>query len=90
MKEIKNRIERAKRVFLQKRCMCKVNIDLKMKLKFLKTYIWCIARYGCETWTIEKLNRKRVEAFKMWCYKKMLRIQWIEKVLERIGSKRKI
>ena len=49
--------------------------------------------YGCETWTIGKAERKRLEAFEMWCYRRMMNIKWMDKitneeVLGRIGERR--
>ena len=49
--------------------------------------------HGCETWTIGKAERKRLEAFVMWCYRGMMNIKWMdritnEEVLERIGERR--
>ena len=48
--------------------------------------------YGCETWTIGKAERKRLEAFVMWCYRRTMNIKWIdritnEEVLGRIGER---
>ena len=49
--------------------------------------------YGCETWTIGEAERKRLEAFEMWCYRRMMNIKWMdrittEEVLGRIGERR--
>ena len=48
--------------------------------------------YGCETWTIGEAERKRLEAFEMWCYRRMMNIKWMgrttnEEVLGRIEEK---
>ena len=56
-------------------------------------YVWSIAMYGCETWTIGEAERKRLEAFEMWCYRRMMNIKWMdritnEEVLGRIGERR--
>ena len=53
------------------------------------------AMYGSETWTINSLDKKRIEAFEMWCYRRMLKIRWVdritnEEVLNRIGEKRNL
>ena len=49
--------------------------------------------YGCETWTIGEAERKILEAFEMWCYRRMMNIKWMDKitneeVLEIIGERR--
>ena len=69
----------------------KLNIELKKKL--VKCYVWSIALYGSETWTLRKLERKYLENFEMWCWRRMENIKWPEKVtnenfLESIGEKR--
>ena len=42
--------------------------------------VWSIAMYGCETWTIGEPERKRLEAFEMWCYRRMRNIKWMDKI----------
>ncbi|KAL0838470.1 hypothetical protein ABMA28_016600 [Loxostege sticticalis] len=61
----------------------------------LRCYIWPILLYGCESWTIKEDLRKRVEAFEMWAYRRMLSISWIDKVtndevLRRVQQKREL
>ena len=69
----------------------KLNIELKKKL--VRYYVWSIALYGSVTWTLRKLELKYLESFEMWCWKRMEKIKWSEKVtneqvLDRIGEKR--
>jgi len=57
----------------------------------MKTYVWNIMLYGSETWAIAKAEQKRIEAFEMWCYRRMLKISWMnmvtnEEVLERMAE----
>ncbi len=94
-REIKSRLEQAKKAFFQKGAMFKASINLKVRLRFLKAYIWSLALYGCETWTIGTQEKKSIEAFEMWCYRRMLKIKWTEKVrnkevLERMGVEQDI
>ena len=58
-------------------------------------YIWSTLQYGVETWTITGSMAKRLSAFEMWCYRRMLRISWTEKVsneevLERAKIKKRL
>lgn len=81
--------------FYTKRFVFKGCTDLKVRLRFVKTYIWNIALYECETQTTDMFKRKRIKAFEMWRYRNMLQIKWTEKirnkkVFERIGIKREI
>ena len=52
-------------------------ISVKLKLKVLRTCIFPIATYRCETWVLRKLDIKRINAFEMKCYRKILCITWI-------------
>ena len=56
-------------------------------------YVWNIALYGSETWTLIKLEQEYLKTFEMWCWRRMKKIIWSEKVtnelvLECIGEKR--
>src|SRR5579871_6926004 len=78
-----------------KRDLLSSKISLKIRKRVLKTCIWTKALYGCETWTVEPEERWRIEAFEMWCYRRMLGIKWEEhitneEVLNRIGEKRSV
>ena len=58
---------------------------------FLKATAFPIAIYGCESWAMTSGDKKRVDAFEMWCYRRLLRVSWTERktnkwVLEKIGS----
>lgn len=52
------------------------NISLKTKTKLVRTLVFSILLYGAETWTLRSADRKRIDAFEMWCWRKMLRIKW--------------
>ena len=59
----------------------------------LKTLVWSILLYGCETWCINEKDRNKLGAFEMWGYRRMLRISWQdhttnEEVLTRMNEKR--
>lgn len=91
--DIKCRLVQARKAFVKKRNLLTSNIDLNVRKLFLKTFVWSVALYGSETWTIGKQERQRIEAFEMWCYRRMLKIRWVDKVtnvevLNRIGEKR--
>ncbi|KDR23911.1 hypothetical protein L798_10261, partial [Zootermopsis nevadensis] len=93
--DIKNRLAQAKRAFFKKRSLLVSNIDLVLGKIFLKLYVWSTALYGSGTWSVGKPERRRVEAFEMWCYRRMLRIKWTDKVrnelvLDRIGEGRSL
>ena len=58
----------------------------ELKLKVLRTCIFPIGTYGCETWVLRKLDIKRINAFEMKCYRKVLRIPWIAHRHRRTGQ----
>jgi len=52
------------------------DISQSTKLRIVKTLVFPVATYGCETWTIKKGERRKITAFDMWCWRRMLRIPW--------------
>jgi hypothetical protein len=46
----------------------------------VKCYIWSIALYGAENWTLRKLDQKYLESFEMWCWRRMKKISWTGRV----------
>ena len=65
-------------------------ISMDLKLRFLRASVSSIATYGSESWAMTKNDRKRVDAFEMWCYRRLLRVSWKDKrtndwVLSRVG-----
>ena len=94
--EIKRRINIAKTTFTK---MTKVltsrKIPLNTRKRILKCYVWSTLQYGAETWTITESMAKKIAAFEMWTYRRMLRIAWTEKVtnervIERINIKERL
>jgi hypothetical protein len=57
----------AKSAFNKKGAVVTSNIDLEMRNKLVKCYIWSIALYDAETWTLLAVDQKHLESFKMWC-----------------------
>ena len=46
----------------------------------MKCYIWSIASYGAETWTLREVDQKHLESFEMWCWRRMEKIIWTDHV----------
>lgn len=79
--EIKARIEIARASFVKlKKCLCSGDINLKLRLRMLRGYIFATLLYGSEAWTLKKAEMEKLEAFERWCYRRMLRIAWTDKV----------
>jgi hypothetical protein len=50
--------------------------DLNLEKKLMMRYIWCIAFYGAETWTLRKGDQKCVESYELWCWRRLDKIGW--------------
>ena len=69
--EIKCRIAMAKAAFNKKKALFVSTLDLELRKKLVKSYIWSIALYGAETWTLRPVDQKHLESFEMWCWRRM-------------------
>ena len=52
------------------------DINLPTKVWLVKAMVFPIVMYGCESWTIKKAERQRMDAFELWCWKRLLRVPW--------------
>jgi len=78
--EIKSRIVIAKAAFNKKRARFTGTLDLKLRKKLVKCYIWSTGLYGAETWTLRAVDQKHLENFEMWCWRRMEMISWTDHV----------
>ena len=59
------------------------DITLPTKLCIAKTMVFLVVMYGCESWTIKKLGHRRIDAFELWCWRRLLRLESLESPLDR-------
>ena len=52
------------------------DIILPTKVYLVKAVVFPVVMYGCESWTIKKAERRRIDAFKLWCWRRLLRVPW--------------
>ena len=52
------------------------DITLPTKVRLVKAMVFPVVIYGCESWTIKKAERRRIDAFELWCWKRLLRVPW--------------
>ena len=52
------------------------DITLPKKVHLVKAMIFLVVMYGCENWTIKKAERRRIDAFELWCWRRLLRVPW--------------
>ena len=51
-------------------------ITLPTKVRLVKAMIFPVVMYGCESWTIKKAEHRRIDAFELWCWRRLLRVPW--------------
>jgi len=85
----------SKTAFNKKRPLFTSTFNLELRKKLAKCYIWSIALYGAETWTLRGVYQKHLENSEMWCWRRMEKINWTdhvrnEEVLLRVKEQRNI
>ena len=78
-REIKSRIGFAKAAF-NKKTLFASRLDLRLRKTLVKCFIWSIALFGAESWTLRKVDWKYLESYEMWCWKGMGKISWTDHV----------
>ena len=83
----------AKQAFTKKKNIFCSKMDLSLRVRLVKTLVWSVLLYGCETWTLGKEEKRRIEAFEMWVWRRMIKVSWKDKVtndevLRLVGQRR--
>ena len=52
------------------------DITLTNKVRLVKAMFFPVVMYGCESWTVKKAERQRIDAFELWCWRRLLRVPW--------------
>ena len=52
------------------------DITLPTKVRLVKAMVFPVAMYGCESWTVKKAEHQRIDAFELWCWRRLLRVPW--------------
>ena len=68
----------------------KTDITLPTKVHLVKAMVFPVVMYGCESWTVEKAERQKIDGFELWCWRRLLRVPWtagrsIQSVLKEIS-----
>ena len=66
------------------------DITLLTKVRLVKAMVFPVVIYGCESWTVKKAERQRIDAFELWCWRRLLRVPWTarrsnQSILKEIG-----
>ena len=78
--EIKRRLNLARVAMVKLKYLMKSSrLTKESKIKMVRTLVFPIAMYGCESWTIRKQDRHYIDAFELWCWRRVLKIPWTKK-----------
>ena len=67
------------------------NINSPTKVRLVKAVAFPVVVYGCESWTVKKAERRRIDAFELWCWRRLLSVPWTtrrpnQSILKEISS----
>ena len=75
--EIKRRLLLGRKVMANLDSILKSrDITLPTKVHLVKAMVFPVVMYGCESWTVKKAERRRIDAFELWCWRRLLRVPW--------------
>ena len=78
--EIKRRLLLGRKVMTNLDSLLKSrDINLLTKVHLVKAMVLPVVMYGCESWTIKKVECQRIDAFELWCWRRLLRVPWTER-----------
>ena len=73
----------ARRLLLRRKVMTNLDsifksrdVALPTKVRLVKAMVFPVVMYGCESWTVKKAERRRIDAFQLWCWRRLLRVPW--------------
>ena len=53
------------------------DVTLPIKVRLVKAMVFPVVMYGCDSWTIRKTEHRRIDAFELWCWRRLFRVPWI-------------
>ena len=75
--EIKRRLFLGREVMINLDSILKSrDITLPTKVRLVKAMVFPVVTYGCESWTVKKAERRRIDAFELWCWRRLSRVPW--------------
>ena len=75
--EIKTRLLLGRKIMTKLDSIVKSrDITLSTKVRLVKAMVFPVVMYGCESWTIKKADRRRIDAFELWCWRRLWRVPW--------------
>ena len=61
------------------KCVKSRDITMPTKVRLVKAMVFPVVMYGCESWTVKKAECRRIDAFEVWCWRRLLRVPWAER-----------
>ena len=74
--DIKSRLLLGRKVMTNLYSIFKSRDIMPTKVRLVKAMVFSVAMYGCESWTIKKAEHRRIDAFELWCWRRLLRVPW--------------
>ena len=56
------------------------DITLPTKVRLVKAVVFPVVMYGCESWTVKKAEHQRIDAFELWCWRRLFRVPWTAEI----------
>ena len=79
--EIKRRLLLGRKVMTNLDSMLKSrDVTLPTKLRLVKAMFFPVVTYGCDSWTIKKAERRKIDTFELWCWRRLLRVPWTTRI----------
>ena len=63
------------------------DIALPTTICLVKAIVFPVVMYGCESWTIQKVEHQRIDAFELWCWRRLLRVPWTAREIQLVNPK---
>ena len=63
------------------------DITLPTKVRLVKAMVFPVVMYGCESWTVKKAEHRRIDAFELWCWRRLLRAPWTARRIKTVNPK---
>ena len=64
------------------------DMTLPTKVPLVKAMVFPVVMYGCESWTVKKAERQRIDAFELWCWRRLVRVPWTARGSKPVHPKR--
>ena len=79
--EVKRRLLHGRKAMTNLDSMLKIrDITFPTKVHLVKAMVFPVVMYGCESWTIKNTEHQRIDAFELWCWRRLLRVSWIARM----------